>query len=133
MAKGDNSMAGSKDSSTPAKMDQYSVMHSIMDKLGEGGGSISPSVMPRSPDQGQMGMTPNSNNFGQISPQINYPDNQGSPMGGRMQPMGTRIGSMYGVTAGAPSIGPSNPQDMMRRTMMGKGVYNSGNASNPMI
>lgn len=141
MAKGDTSTAGSKDSSTAPKMDQYSVMHGIMDKIGGMAGSIAPSVMPNrdmktSADFANINPNgpPNSNNFGFSNPTINYgaqPDNQ---MGGRMQPMGMpRMGSMYGTTAGVPSIAPSNPQDMMRRTMMNKGVFNQGNASNPMI
>src|SRR5258706_1996057 len=116
MAKGD--MGGGAKSASgvgPPKQDQYSVMHSIMDTLGGNGGSIAPSVMPRSPDQGQMGVTPNSNQFGGDVPQINYPNN---PNVG-----GGRFGAMFGVNGGAPSIAPQNPQDMMRRTMMGKGVY----------
>jgi len=139
MAKGDMGATKSAAGTGVPKQDQYSVMHSLMDSLGGNSGnsmmgSIGPSVMPRSPDQGQMGITPNSNQFGGNLPQIGYGAQPDNPMGGRMQPMGMpRMGSMYGVTAGAPSIAPSNPQDMMRRIMMNKGVFNQANASNPMI
>jgi hypothetical protein len=127
MAKGDNSISGSKDSSIAPKMDQYSVMHSIMDKLGAGGGSIAPSVMP-----GRDVMQPSD--FANMNPNPS-PKILGQPGGQFTGSMGLpRMGNMYGVQAGgAGSIAPSNPQDMMRRTMMNKGVYNQANASNPMI
>lgn len=126
MAKGDaigGAMTGS--SAQAPKMDQYSVMHTIMDKLGMGDSGIAPSqnplgTMPRSPDQGQMSMNPNSNVFAGNTP----PGYNPGMMGGRFQPMGQRMGSMNGITAGGSgSMAPTNPQDMIRRSMIGSGTY----------
>jgi hypothetical protein len=120
MAKGDAAGGAKSASGTGVpKQDQYSVMHSILDNLG---GSIAPSVMPgrdvRNPAD-FANINPNGAPSGNIN--IGGMNSPLTNMGGAA--MGGRFGAMNGVTGGAPSIAPNNPQDMMRRTMMGKGVY----------
>ncbi len=132
MAKGDSNPTKSASGTGIPKQDQYSVMHAIMDNLSGNGIAPTqmPGSMPRSPDQGQMDMTPNSNQFGTTNSMISYPNNQ-PPMGGRFNGgMGLpRMGSMSRVDAGGAGsmqsspMGPSNPQEMMRRTMMGKNSF----------
>lgn len=125
MAKGDGASSATSAPQLP-KQDQYSVMHGIMDKLGSmGATSLAPSVMP-----GRDVMQPSdfaNMNGGQPNqaPMINYPQQPGAQMGGpNTGGMGLpRMGSMYGINTGAGSMAPSNPQEMMRRTIMGKGTF----------
>ena len=99
MAKGD-AMGGAAKMGGPPKMDQYSVMHQIMERLGQGGGSIAPSVMPGSQNKFPVqGFNPTETPIGGmssgtidngsgISPLTN---NYGGQMGGNIQPMGGSI------------------------------------------
>jgi hypothetical protein len=115
MAKGDDSSKSAMGAGVPPKMDQYSVMHGIMDRLGSAGGSMAPGVMgsiaPSSPPQ--MGGPINSG--GQAMPRDNSMGNFGSTIGS-MAPMISGVGQ-------AGSMAPTNPQDLIRRTMIGKGAY----------
>lgn len=130
MAKGDGASSATSAPQLP-KQDQYSVMHGIMDKLGSmGATSLAPSVMPgrdvmQPSDFANINTNgPANNQFGQ-APMINYPQQPGAQMGGpNTGGMGLpRMGSMYGINTGAGSMAPSNPQEMMRRTIMGKGTF----------
>ena len=110
MAKGDINSPKSASGTGVPKQDQYSVMHAIMDNIG--GNGIAPTGLPgMNPDQNQMGTNPVSNQFGGMN---------GNPPPIRTGGMGLpRMGNLSGVT----SMAPTNPQDMLRRTMMSKGVY----------
>ena len=114
MAKGDTANG----TGVAPKTDQYSVMHKIMDMFGgaNGGSSIAPTQMP---SMGGMSMNGGQTSFlpgDQFNPQSN-------PMGGRFGTMPVQgglmqggLGAMNGVMGGSP-LAPSNPQDMMRRSM----------------
>ena len=112
MAKGDMGGSNSANGTGVApKTDQYSVMHKIMDMF-NGGSSIAPTQMPSM--GGSMPMNGGQTSFlpgDQFNPQP-------KPMGGRFgtMPVQGGLGAMYGVMGGSP-LAPSNPQDMMRRSM----------------
>lgn len=121
MAKGDMG-GGNASAQQPPKTDQYSVMHKIMDAFGSPNTSIAPSALPPMPQQ--QSFLPGDQPF----PQIN-----GGNMGGRFHPLpngmspnnwGISGGQNFGgVAQGGGSLAPSNPQDMMRRSMIGKGTF----------
>lgn len=107
MAKGDMNGAASA-GPMALKMDQYSVMHKIMDNLG-----------------GQMGG---------VAPSMNFQPNVsgGGVMGGPIKPLGSSpylpqgFGGQYGhdfsnsiPNFGSGGIVPNNPQEMINRTMSG--------------
>lgn len=119
MAKGDG-VNGPTQPQAP-KMDQYSVMHSIMDRLGQAGGSIAPS-----PDGGfNPGNPPPFIGTGSTAPQFGGGGMMGSPMGGgsgRISPMGMGSASFgpYGNDfTPQSSIAPQSVPEQMRRRMTG--------------
>lgn len=105
MAKGDSGTAGQMQA---PKMDQYSVMHGIMDRLG---GSMAPSQMPN------FGAQPNFGGGGRM----------GGPMGG-VRPMGQgnwQAMSQQQMPQQMPSVSPGPDvvtPDFLRRIMMGNNV-----------
>lgn len=127
MAKGDQSSKSANGTGVPPKQDQYSVMHSIMDNIGGMAGSMAPSVMPGRDMKTSSDFVPAANGNIDFGGGNNSPltNNFGGVTGGNVHPLGVpRMGTMYGVQAGGSgSMTPSNPQDMIRKTMMNKGSF----------
>ena len=125
MAKGDQSNSANG-TGVPPKTDQYSVMHKIMDSFGSPNTSIAPSAPPPMPQQ-QSFMPNNDASIGGAQMGGRFNTNPiGSPAdsmdGGNnfQRPNLPGMGSNWGITGGAfnsGSIAPSNPQDMIRRSM----------------
>lgn len=114
MAKGD--LAGAAPPQAP-KTDQYSVMHKIMDALGgnTGAQNIAPSpgmTMPN-PSMSMNGM--NGGAGPAIAPAQGMPQMGGRFSSGPMLPRGADMNQ--------PTVAPSNPQDMIRRNMIGSRTF----------
>ena len=151
MAKGDQSNSANG-TGVPPKTDQYSVMHRIMDSLGSPNTSIAPSAVPSMPQQQsfvpnsgtQMGGRFNTNPVGSpVSMGGNQMDNNQNfsgygqdviardsmapsaipQMGGRFHTLGASLPQMNGDTTLGGSMAPSDPQEMMRRSMTGNRTY----------
>jgi len=116
MAKGDSPSMGVPQA---PKQDQYSVMHKLMDSLGST--SMAPSEPPSQVGgQYRNDITP----YGPINSQGGmFQPNMPQSMGGRFTG-GMGLPRMGNVSdGGAGSMAPSNPQEMMRRTIMSKGTF----------
>jgi len=133
MAKGDNAgPVNSPQGAQAPKMDQYSVMHSIMERLGQGGagmaGSVAPSFGGQTPPYlggGDSGIIPNN------GPGFGSGGSMGSPFGQYghdFTPMGPGSlsiapQSMMGMARPSPGMRVNpGPQQMLRRNMMGNNV-----------
>jgi hypothetical protein len=124
MAKGD---ASQQQQPQAPKMDQYSVMHGIMDRLGSMGGSMAPSQISMPGNSGlnipnsTIPMQPRPSNMGG-RPVGNF--GSGGQMGGNFgqyahdfTPMGQGSWNIQ-----PQSIAPGNPSELIRRMMMGNNV-----------
>lgn len=108
MAKGDLTGALSNGAAPPQapKIDQYSVMHKLMDAFGGSGIGPSPGMTMPNPSMSMNGMN------GGAPPAISPMQGMGGRMNGGMLPRGAD-----------PSIAPTNPQDMIRRNMVGSRTF----------